>query len=361
MGTNPKPFAGLARVISNVGSPPVVGLLAVLVSIAAVPTPQQMRWGLIYIVIAIIFPVIYIFDLVRRGKVTDFHLNVPRRTPAALFGNNRCRHRRLAVDHAVRGAESIAGGCVYQCGTDVDVMPDHDTVEDQHPWHRNFRASRVDLCVHRQHSHPRGSLHSTGWMVTGLSQTPHAATGNRRDSARRIACLHDGQALWDLSLWSRMLGGNPNGPQMWPVRQHSQQALGLVNAPALPNKFAYLPRCLDVGPIMLTETGDQFLTDSKFTHERIFNTFKIQRAPRIEFPIRFSRQGRKLHRLLLTRGLEDAKINFADTCRFNCICRQYITCSQRMCVIGAVVVVEIVNVVKQNGKPRHSIGAVARK
>ena len=65
----------VAQVVSNVGSPPVVGLLAVIVSIAAVPTAQQMRWGLIYIAVAILLPVAYVFELVRRGKVTDFHLN----------------------------------------------------------------------------------------------------------------------------------------------------------------------------------------------------------------------------------------------------------------------------------------------
>ncbi len=64
-----------ARFISNVGSPPVTGLLAVIVSIYATPGPLQLRWGLLYIAIAVVIPIVYVLELVRRGQVTDFHLS----------------------------------------------------------------------------------------------------------------------------------------------------------------------------------------------------------------------------------------------------------------------------------------------
>ena len=63
-----------ARLISNVGSPPVVAFLAVLVSVYA-PTKTGLTWvSILFILIAVILPILYVVELVRRGKVTDFHL-----------------------------------------------------------------------------------------------------------------------------------------------------------------------------------------------------------------------------------------------------------------------------------------------
>ena len=66
----------IARLISNVGSPPIVGLLAVFVVMYQTSGSQQIVWGLAYIAIAVLVPLFYVVDLVRRGKVTDFHLSV---------------------------------------------------------------------------------------------------------------------------------------------------------------------------------------------------------------------------------------------------------------------------------------------
>ncbi|MBV7338576.1 phosphatase PAP2 family protein [Chloroflexi bacterium TSY] len=65
----------IARVVSNIGSPPVVGLFAVFVSFYAAPSVRQASWGLVYIFIAILIPVMYVINLVRQAKVTDFHLS----------------------------------------------------------------------------------------------------------------------------------------------------------------------------------------------------------------------------------------------------------------------------------------------
>lgn len=65
----------IARIVSNIGSPPMVGLFAVFVSFYAAPNIQQASWGLLYILIAILIPVIYVINLVRQAKVTDFHLS----------------------------------------------------------------------------------------------------------------------------------------------------------------------------------------------------------------------------------------------------------------------------------------------
>lgn len=63
-----------ARIISNVGSPPVVALIAVLVSVYAPPKTGLTWVSIAFILIAVLIPIIYVIQLVRSGKVTDFHL-----------------------------------------------------------------------------------------------------------------------------------------------------------------------------------------------------------------------------------------------------------------------------------------------
>ena len=69
------PTYRLARLISNIGSPPVIALLAVILVVFTASDNRQVWWGLLYIVVAILIPLFYVLDLVRRGKVTDFHLS----------------------------------------------------------------------------------------------------------------------------------------------------------------------------------------------------------------------------------------------------------------------------------------------
>lgn len=63
-----------ARLVSNVGSPPVVAFLVVLVSVYAPPRTGLTWVSILFILIAVVLPILYVLDLVRRGKVTDFHL-----------------------------------------------------------------------------------------------------------------------------------------------------------------------------------------------------------------------------------------------------------------------------------------------
>lgn len=65
----------IARLVSNIGCPPVIGLLAVVVSVYASPIAHQARWGLLFAVVSVLIPVIYVLWLVRRGRVADFHLS----------------------------------------------------------------------------------------------------------------------------------------------------------------------------------------------------------------------------------------------------------------------------------------------
>jgi len=68
----------LARLISNVFSPPVIwGVLVFPVSFHFAETPQQaLTWALTYSVLVCLLPALFIALLVRRGRITDIHMRV---------------------------------------------------------------------------------------------------------------------------------------------------------------------------------------------------------------------------------------------------------------------------------------------
>lgn len=64
----------VARLISNLISPPLIALAAVLISIYVPPNQGLTLPGWLFILIAILPPILYVVQLVRSGAVTDFHL-----------------------------------------------------------------------------------------------------------------------------------------------------------------------------------------------------------------------------------------------------------------------------------------------
>ena len=67
----------LARVISNVGSPPMLITLVIGLPASAIPYPGAWRWASVYVFVAVLTPFLYLAWLVEQGKVTD--LDVKRR------------------------------------------------------------------------------------------------------------------------------------------------------------------------------------------------------------------------------------------------------------------------------------------
>jgi hypothetical protein len=64
----------LARWISDIFSPPVFSMVGVSLITSALGTFNDRLWMLFYLVVAIGVPVLYLFWLVRKGKITDFHI-----------------------------------------------------------------------------------------------------------------------------------------------------------------------------------------------------------------------------------------------------------------------------------------------
>lgn len=64
----------LARLVSGVFSPPLLVLIGVFMAASAIDTAQGWRWSAFYIFTALIIPMLYILWQVRRGKISDFHM-----------------------------------------------------------------------------------------------------------------------------------------------------------------------------------------------------------------------------------------------------------------------------------------------
>lgn len=65
-----------ARIVSGVLSPLSIAIAAIAVAGYAINDESALMWIALYIALSILPPTIYIMYLVRKGIVTDFHLNV---------------------------------------------------------------------------------------------------------------------------------------------------------------------------------------------------------------------------------------------------------------------------------------------
>jgi membrane-associated phospholipid phosphatase len=65
----------VAKLISTIASPPIVGMIAISIAAAAIPSPAASLWAVIYTFTTILIPSLYVVLLIRQGKAQDFHLN----------------------------------------------------------------------------------------------------------------------------------------------------------------------------------------------------------------------------------------------------------------------------------------------
>jgi len=92
----------LARIISDVISPPVVTIFGALFFAMAIDTPSGWIWTGSFVFVVMCIPTLYIVWLVKRGMVTDFHLRV--------------REQRLKPNLMIAGC-SIAGWLLLLAGS----------------------------------------------------------------------------------------------------------------------------------------------------------------------------------------------------------------------------------------------------
>jgi len=66
----------IAYWISQLGSPPVMGLLALVLTAVTLCLPRIWLWSLMYVALAMGIPLLYIFWRVRKGKITDMDIQL---------------------------------------------------------------------------------------------------------------------------------------------------------------------------------------------------------------------------------------------------------------------------------------------
>src|SRR4029079_9478341 len=66
--------ASLARVISDTFSPPVLAVPGLLLGASFSGTPGIYSLALVYFLVGVVAPVMYVLWLVRIGSITDFHI-----------------------------------------------------------------------------------------------------------------------------------------------------------------------------------------------------------------------------------------------------------------------------------------------
>ena len=75
----------LAYGISQVGSPPVMGVLSLFVIVASVTMPYVWLWTGVYVTMAMVAPLGFLFWQVRRGRVTDLDMHLREQRKGVLL------------------------------------------------------------------------------------------------------------------------------------------------------------------------------------------------------------------------------------------------------------------------------------
>ena len=72
--TNDRPFAAIARTISDLLSPPIMAIPGLALGVWASNAAGTYRYALLYFAMGVLAPVFYVLWLVKSGRVADFHL-----------------------------------------------------------------------------------------------------------------------------------------------------------------------------------------------------------------------------------------------------------------------------------------------
>lgn len=72
----PRPYEGFARAISDLTSPPVLAIPALILAVAGSDVSGTYRFAMVYLAVAVVVPVVYVMWLLKSGRIEDFHLPV---------------------------------------------------------------------------------------------------------------------------------------------------------------------------------------------------------------------------------------------------------------------------------------------
>jgi membrane-associated phospholipid phosphatase len=83
--TIPRTWDGrLAYVISQIASPPVLTIAAMALLASTLASPRAWKWAGVYVMLAIVTPILYLVWLVHQGRVTDLDVQLREQRTAPL-------------------------------------------------------------------------------------------------------------------------------------------------------------------------------------------------------------------------------------------------------------------------------------
>lgn len=64
----------VANLVSNVLNPPLVSVFGIFLMASFLGTPDAWRWAILFVILAVFAPTIYVYWLLKRGKIENFHI-----------------------------------------------------------------------------------------------------------------------------------------------------------------------------------------------------------------------------------------------------------------------------------------------
>ncbi len=64
----------LANLVSNVLNPPLISVLGIFLMAGFLGTPDAWRWAILFVILVVIVPTLYVYWLLKRGKIESFHI-----------------------------------------------------------------------------------------------------------------------------------------------------------------------------------------------------------------------------------------------------------------------------------------------
>ena len=64
----------VANLVSNVLNPPLVSVFGIFLMASFLGTPDAWRWAILFVILAVFAPTLYVYWLLKRGKIETFHI-----------------------------------------------------------------------------------------------------------------------------------------------------------------------------------------------------------------------------------------------------------------------------------------------
>ncbi len=102
-------LATFARVVSDLFSPPALAVPGLLLAVAASDESGTYRFAIVYLLMAVVLPVLYVVWLLKSGRISDFHLSDRRQRRGPFVASLICGIAGFALVAYMGAPSSLLG------------------------------------------------------------------------------------------------------------------------------------------------------------------------------------------------------------------------------------------------------------